>query len=242
MTTEEITIDRRILRTRQMLRDALIDLIEERGLEGLTVRDLTHRAGLNRGTFYLHYKDIQDLLEQSKEEVLKGLTESVTRAAERNCVGSDAPRTGNDGKSPPQVTQPHALGAFEYFAQHSRFFSVMMGPNGDPCFFLEWKKAMMEDMKKKSMKFQPDDNQLSIPRDYLVAYIVSAHLGVIQHWLESGMELTPQEMAALMTRLNVLGPKRIFQSSSIGEPPEYNEALFAPTESAPRAYGGGNTE
>ncbi|MNC44054.1 hypothetical protein D3C75_929480 [compost metagenome] len=70
------------------------------------------------------------------------------------------------------------------------------------------------------MKYQPDDSQLSIPRDYLVAYIVSAHLGVIQHWLESGMKLSPEEMAALMTRLNVLGPKRIFQSSSFAEPPQ----------------------
>ncbi len=213
MTTDESTVDRRILRTRQMLRDALIDLIEERGLEGLTVRDLTQRAGLNRGTFYLHYRDIQDLLEQSKEEVLKGLTESVMRASERNC---SEPGTGN----PQQITQPGAIGAFEYFSRHSRFFAVMMGPNGDPCFFLEWKKAMMEDMRKKSMKFQPDDSRLSIPRDYLVAYIVSAHLGVIQHWLESGMKLTPQEMAALMTKLNELGPKRIFRSSSLDEPPQ----------------------
>lgn len=213
MSTEEIPVDRRILRTRQMLRDALIDLIEERGLEGLTVRDLTQRAGLNRGTFYLHYRDIQDLLEQSKEEVLKGLTESVIRASERNCSGPGA------GK-PTEITQPSAVGAFEYFARHSRFFAVMMGPNGDPCFFLDWKRAMMEDMRKKSMKYQPDDSQLSIPRDYLVAYIVSAHLGVIQHWLESGMKLTPEEMAALMTKLNVLGPKRIFRSSSFDEPPE----------------------
>ncbi|RAV03435.1 TetR/AcrR family transcriptional regulator [Paenibacillus sp. YN15] len=221
MSTEEFTIDRRIVRTRRMLRDALIDLIEERGLEGLTVRDLTQRAGLNRGTFYLHYKDIQDLLEQSKEEVLKGLTESVTRAAERNCGDGKAGKTDNmGGSAPPQIAHSNTLGAFEYFARHSRFFAVMMGPKGDPCFFLEWKKAMMEDMTKKSMKHQPDDSRLPIPRDYLVAYIVSAHLGLIQHWLESGMKLTPQEMAALMTRLNVLGPKRIFQSSSFAEPPE----------------------
>lgn len=222
METVELSVDRRIVRTKQMLRDALIDLIEERGLEGLTVRDLTQRAGLNRGTFYLHYRDIPDLLKQSKEEVLKGLTESVTKAAERMgaCKESPASPTEQESRMPSAAPNPTALGAFEYFARHARFFSVMMGSNGDPCFFLEWKKAMMEDMKRKSLIYQPDDTNLSIPRDYLVAYIVSAHLGVIQHWLESGMELSPQEMAALMTRLNVLGPKRIFQSSSIVEPPK----------------------
>lgn len=214
------TVDRRIVRTKQMLRDALIDLIDERGLEGLTVRDLTQRAGLNRGTFYLHYKDIQDLLEQSKEEVLKGLTDAVTKAA--NCrksheeiIAEAGMAEGGEGKQP--LTPHHtAVEAFAYFARHARFFTVMMGPNGDPCFFLEWKRAMMKDMHRKSLTFQPDDANLSIPRDYLVAYIVSAHLGVIQHWFESGMKLSPQEMAELMTRLNILGPKRIFQSSSLG--------------------------
>lgn len=220
MATEEGTVDRRILRTRQMLRDALIDLIEERGLEGLTVRDLTQRAGLNRGTFYLHYRDIQDLLEQSKEEVLKGLTESVIQADERNCKQEKAGKAGSIPAGPPKMTHPNTVRAFEYFACHARFFAVMMGPNGDPRFFLEWKNAMMEDMTKKSLKYQPDDSRLSLPRDYLVAYLVSAHLGVIQHWLESGMKVTPLEMADMMTRMSVLGPKRIFQSSSFSDPPD----------------------
>ena len=45
-------IDRRQARTKMLLRNALIELIEERGLEGLTVTDITNRAVVNRGTFY----------------------------------------------------------------------------------------------------------------------------------------------------------------------------------------------
>ncbi|MNI98361.1 hypothetical protein D3C73_1571920 [compost metagenome] len=72
---------------------------------------------------------------------------------------------------------------------------------------------MMQDMHSKSLVFQPNDSALSLPRDYLVAYIVSAQLGVIQHWLETGMQLSPKEMAEQMTRLSILGPKRIFHPS-----------------------------
>lgn len=209
-------VDRRILRSKQMLRDALIDLIEEQGLEGLTVRDLTHRAGLNRGTFYLHYRDIQDLLTQSKQEVLDGLTAVTTKASRPKCpediIAEAAMVERAEGKQPLN-SNPIVVATFEYFAEHARFFSVMMGSNGDPCFFLEWKKAMMQDMRNKSLAFQPDDNALSLPRDYLVAYIVSAQLGVIQHWLETGMQLSPKEMAEQMTRLSILGPKRIFHPS-----------------------------
>jgi AcrR family transcriptional regulator len=68
-------IDRRVLRTRQLLRGALLSLIQERGFEALTVQDITERATLNRATFYLHYADKHDLLMQVIRETLAELTD-----------------------------------------------------------------------------------------------------------------------------------------------------------------------
>jgi AcrR family transcriptional regulator len=56
--------DRRVRRTRAALKDALVDLIVERGWDGFTVQDLCERADVGRSTFYLHFAD--------KEEVLAG--------------------------------------------------------------------------------------------------------------------------------------------------------------------------
>lgn len=67
-------IDRRIVRTRQLLRGALLGLIRERGFDLLTVQDITERAGLNRATFYLHYADKHDLLTQLIRETLDEMT------------------------------------------------------------------------------------------------------------------------------------------------------------------------
>ncbi|MGO4273296.1 TetR/AcrR family transcriptional regulator, partial [Paenibacillus sp. TAF58] len=67
-------MDRRQARTKQLLRQALMALIEEKGTDGLTVTDITTRAGVNRGTFYLHYRDAQDMLEQIKTEILNTLS------------------------------------------------------------------------------------------------------------------------------------------------------------------------
>jgi AcrR family transcriptional regulator len=186
-----------------MLRDALIDLIEERGLEGLTVRDLTEKAGLNRGTFYLHYKDIQDLLEHSKEEVFEGLARLL-----------DAMMIPPQGTENWDIRKPHpvAVTAFEYLAENARFFSIMLGANGDPGFCSRWKRVMREQIVTRSLVYIPENADLPIPRDFLIAYIVSAQLGLIQHWFETGMKLPPAEMAALMTQLNYFGPKRIFES------------------------------
>lgn len=65
------TDDRRILRTKSAIRAALISLIEEKGFEALSVKDLMTKANLNRGTFYLHYQDKFDLLDQTLEEITR---------------------------------------------------------------------------------------------------------------------------------------------------------------------------
>ena len=54
--------DLRIIRTKESIREALVELIEEKGFEAITVKDITTRAKINRGTFYAHYQDKYDLM------------------------------------------------------------------------------------------------------------------------------------------------------------------------------------
>ena len=60
--TNEKRTDRRVLRTRRLLREALIDLILQRGWDAVTVLDVCHRADVGRSTFYAHFGDKEDLL------------------------------------------------------------------------------------------------------------------------------------------------------------------------------------
>lgn len=66
-------VDRRITRSKRALRKALIELTEERGLDGFTVNDLCARADLNRGTFYNHFRDKEDLLAVLEDEIMDDL-------------------------------------------------------------------------------------------------------------------------------------------------------------------------
>ena len=63
----------RTRRTKAALRASLAALIQEKGLAGVTVRELAARAGVNRATFYIHYHDIADLLNQTHREILSDL-------------------------------------------------------------------------------------------------------------------------------------------------------------------------
>lgn len=58
--------DRRVRKTRKLLKECLIRLLKEKRVQDITVRELTDMADLNRGTFYLHYKDVFDLLEKNR--------------------------------------------------------------------------------------------------------------------------------------------------------------------------------
>jgi AcrR family transcriptional regulator len=72
MSKTQKRLDPRVVRTRQMLRDALVSLIEEKGFDAITIQDIADRAGLNRATFYLHYRDKQELLVKSLRDAIDG--------------------------------------------------------------------------------------------------------------------------------------------------------------------------
>src|SRR5436305_1042448 len=73
MSKSEKRLDPRVIRTRNMLREAFMALIPEIGYETITVQHITNRATLNRATFYLHYRDKQDLL----THIIRGVVDEL---------------------------------------------------------------------------------------------------------------------------------------------------------------------
>lgn len=65
------TEDRRVRRTKRMLRQALVELIQEKEFQKITVTDVVKHADINRGTFYVYYRDVYDLLEKVENEMIE---------------------------------------------------------------------------------------------------------------------------------------------------------------------------
>ncbi len=70
--------DRRVVRTRELLLDAFVSLLLERGYERMTVQDLLDRAGVGRATFYAHFRSKDDLLTSSVSRLEGGLRHACT--------------------------------------------------------------------------------------------------------------------------------------------------------------------
>ena len=77
--------NRRVRFTRSALREALIDLILEKPLVSITVKDICARADINRSTFYLHFKDVTDILRTTEDEII-----STCASTRRRTNGSSA--------------------------------------------------------------------------------------------------------------------------------------------------------
>ena len=70
--------DRRIRRTKRLLRQALAELMNEKDFKDITVKEITDRADLNRGTFYFHYTDTYDLREKIEDELVQEFQEVLS--------------------------------------------------------------------------------------------------------------------------------------------------------------------
>ncbi|SEN51288.1 TetR/AcrR family transcriptional regulator [Paenibacillus sp. OV219] len=191
-------MDRRQAKTKQALRKALMDLIEENGIEGLTVTDISARADVNRGTFYLHYRDAQDMLSQIKSEILEAvdqLMQQVDIYELRQFAVKEEP-------------YPAMLRMIEELARNGDFLKIILGPKGDPAFAISLKAMITKHIWGKMLNRQAI-KELLVPAEYLLAYTTSANFGILTHWIESGMKQTPTEVAHIMMRIHYHGPVHV---------------------------------
>jgi AcrR family transcriptional regulator len=113
----EETVDPRVKKTR-----VLLQLISEKGFDAITVKDLTQYAEINRATFYQHYYDKFDLLDQNIENMLLNLVITVGPKNRDELIGH--------GEEPSLVY----VRLFKFISENAAFFKIMMGKNGIPSF------------------------------------------------------------------------------------------------------------
>ncbi|MEJ8766226.1 TetR/AcrR family transcriptional regulator [Oceanobacillus sp. HCA-5259] len=190
--------DLRVIRTKQSIRDALIDLMEEKGFEAVTVKDITTKANINRGTFYAHYQDKFDLMDKCEDEIMF----EMTRIAEQNLPKLLEALESNNLISAPN---PIAISMLKYINKNSKFMKAMLGPNGNLTFQSRLKDFLWKTIFKNNTNSFIQEEKLLVPGQYLAAYIASAHIGVIQKWLEGGRKESPNEMADILSTMTVNG-------------------------------------
>ena len=191
-------MDRRITKSKRALRAALIDLMEERGLYAVSVNDLCARADLNRGTFYNHFRDKEDLLVALEDEVMADLDRFQAQMQDltvRELMGYRV------RKQP----LPFLVELFDYLREQGDFLHAVLGPGGDVRFGPRLRDAVCTNLVQ-SILHERYRNDPSPFVGYYVAFFASAYLGIIQRWIDTGMQESSEEMALIAMRLFFIKP------------------------------------
>ena len=183
--------DLRVRRSRKLLQAALIELtVEKKGFGSVTVRDITERAMVNRSTFYRHYLDKCDLVEQYMDEVYDLLTtdEKVTVKAS---AGQSALRI-----------PVSLLNLLQHVQTHADFYRIMLGADGDPGFTERFRQNL--DKRRRSLLLDqgaPPEID-AMPLEMRLKYVSYASTGAIVWWLENDQPCSVEELTAWISRLS----------------------------------------
>lgn len=179
--------DLRVRRTRKLLQEALIALTVEKGFNAVTVRDITERAMVNRSTFYRHYLDKYDLLDQYMED-------SGNLSVEE---GSESERLNPAIENVP----PGLVRLLNHVQRYGEFYRVMLGQNGDARFTNRFRKRT-ENRFRFLLSLQEPRDPAAPPIDLTVTYVACAGVGAILWWLENDQPFTTEQMAAYLSQLS----------------------------------------
>lgn len=173
--------ERRKQRTREQLKQAAIALILEKGYDAVQVQDITDRADLGRGTFYIHFDDKEDV---------------VWRAVRDDFDALDASLDTQFGKLPsPRYEYAVWLRMFEYAGVHRELFTALLAGSGAARLnerILLYFADRLETLIGEGQCLP----QFKLPPRFVAEFISGALIRMFNWWLNNPNSYTPQQMAA----------------------------------------------
>ena len=191
------TNDRRVKRTKKLLRDSLFSLLQTKSINEITVTELTEIADINRATFYFYYTDIMDMLDQIQNEAYE-LFEDVL-------VG----------------TEDH-IDSMETFAKYIENILIFCKENPTIARFVITREynnnKVLKKIKKLLAKKVPvakENYSQDDPRRFVLNFALNALTGTVVDWMDDGMIVPPAVMAEFIANMYISGSlhaKQKFQS------------------------------
>lgn len=178
-------------RTKEKIQISFLKLLKEKHFMNISVRDITMAASINRGTFYLHYQDKYDLLDQMEDNLLRGLDYRL-QALQPDVLLLEA----EQGR-----ISMLAVEVFSYIQNHAELFQVLLGENNHLGFHKRLKRFFVTHFGEKITKNEAFFKNLSVPEDYLSAFATSAFLGLIEQWLDHALAESPERMADMYIQI-----------------------------------------
>jgi AcrR family transcriptional regulator len=203
---EQEQLDRRVRRTRRALREAMQDLMSEKGYDQVTIEELTQKADIGRTTFYLHYSAKQDLLLEQFDELLGQLVGQLSGIplSSWTVQGEVLPAEDHPGR-------PVAM-IFQHAADNEELYRLVLHGEG-----VDQASQRLQEMMTSAVAafFDPkvgsqdEKFNLPIPVELFGNYFAGALLGMIKWWLDEEMPYTPDQMESIFFQMFLPGAGQV---------------------------------
>jgi AcrR family transcriptional regulator len=189
-------LDPRVVRTRQLLREALVACILDKGYDATNIQDITDRAGLRRATFYLHYRDKDELLLAMMEEMLSALMAEMEARSAHSFTAE---------------TQPSEdLLTFQHVQERADLYRAVLSGQGAARITRGVRDFLAARIRETCSRKHPRLD-MSMPIDVLANYLAAVKMNMVIWWLDSGMPYTPAQMAEMCSRLTLYGAAPVLE-------------------------------
>lgn len=188
-------MDRRVVKTRREIRKSLLSLMKEKDFEIITVSDITKRANINRGTFYLHYVDKYDMLEKYEQELFKKLEHIAGEYLKDDDTIDEFLHT----------RYPTIVRLFYCLQEEQELLTILLKTRGFFSFQDQIKNKFIY-MFQNNAPSKLIEHQLTYPIEFLGLFASAVFISTIQYWLQSDMKQTPEQLAQMVSDIILNGP------------------------------------
>lgn len=182
---KELSHNRKTRYTKTVLRDSLIELMKEKPVSKITIKELCENADINRTTFYAHYTDQYDLLQNIEEETLSWCKDMIVNFSTRSDKVEMLKNLEN---------------IFNYIFENKNHIQVLMSEQGDIDF---QKKLITMIYEQCGMSPLAEIGADLVTRELYFIFAINGSIGLIQHWLKNGLNKTSLEMAEIIYNMTL---------------------------------------
>lgn len=182
--------DRRIQRTQQLLRSALLSLIQEKGFEALSVQDIIDRANVGRATFYAHFDNKEDLLASGIDGLRASLKERQRQSLSQSTTSDEA-----------LFGFSHEL--FTHANEHRNVFQAMVGKRSGAVIQQLLHKMLVDLARDEVKAIAARRGGDAMPPEAVVQYVAGGLFGLLMWWGNGKMRMPVQEVNDVFRRLAI---------------------------------------
>lgn len=183
----KVKMDKRVRKTEQALRSALLELIIERGYEKLSVQHILDRAEVGRATFYLHYRSKEDLLRRSLDQLREHLIQEWQLVSK--------------GKVQSKTPLGFSLAFFRHVDGHRRLYRAVVGRESGVIVDRQMRRLLVDLVKEAVSPGQPQQDRLGA--EMTAQYVAGALMSIVTWWLDRNVKLSPEQIDSAFLQMTV---------------------------------------